>query len=205
MNKITVGTIATRAVAALVTLAVVVVLVTTPSAAQDRTSYDYDRALTLTSLGTWPLERLQPVTVVLDRVERYAGGMTWWLWIRSIQNWAADSSQPGRCCVLSLTPEQVYLVDANGRRYDGTFGTTVRHVVPPGARLALIVNFRSVPAGSATFVLHLEGGVGLASEPAVSDQPPSANAPLTEQTRRFLAALAPSEHGVWILTDVRLP
>ena len=51
------------------------------SATQEATRYRYDLLLALADAGTWPPERLQAVTLMLDEVTVDRGVMNWWIFI----------------------------------------------------------------------------------------------------------------------------
>jgi hypothetical protein len=182
-------------------------------AAQEVLRWRYDQPLELTDLGAWPLERLAPVTLVLEEVDLRGDWMNLWLWVQSTDDWAPHPSQPGRCCLLVLVPDVIYLLDAQSQRHDGRFPTDVRHLVGPGKRLLILVNFPAAAAAQGPLTLHLEAGVGLAAEPepdpTVRPRPASASAEVDERTLEYLRAMnearAPVERGRWVLADIRVP
>lgn len=184
---------------------------TAASATQEVTRYRYDLPLALADAGAWPPERLQGVTLVLDEVTVDRGVMTWWVFINSGEEWdAATWADP--CCVLNVAPRAIYLHDGQGQRYDGSFATGMHHVLSPGQRSLIIVNFPALSAPSGPFTLRLEAGVGLAAPPDSDegDESPTASASAAdertlERRRAVEEARAPVEHAAWAIADVQLP
>jgi hypothetical protein len=190
-----------------VALLIAVTPLAAPLQAQERETFEYQQPLMLTDAGSWPLERLGPVTLVLDRIERFPGGLTFWLWIDNRGDWPPDAPPSGPCCVFSLSPERIALVDAAGQRYEGEFDSGGRHVVGPGQRLTLLANHRGLSPRGTALELHVDGGAAVVSERPADRPvaPPPASEPLDEETLAYLRSLDPVEHAQWVLTGVRLP